>query len=95
MPLPQVGAAQSAEGVEALEEGLRERGEARPVTDVLEPMDEGAAGPIDNLAVALVQDPGGLQVLDVAEELFAVEVRESESSRNVHPILRSPTVYLF
>ena len=51
--------------------------------------------PIGDLPVALVEDARGLQVLDVPQELLAVEVRESRPPRHVHPCLRRPSFTFF
>ena len=70
--LPRVEVAQAAEGVEALEDGLGERGEVLEAAQLVEAAAERVAGPVDHFPVALVQDARNLQVLDVPQELLPV-----------------------
>jgi hypothetical protein len=73
MSEPVVAVAQPAEGVEALQDGF---GELREVLVAAQLVEAGAEGPasIGYFTIGFVEDPGGLEVLDVAKELFPVEL---------------------
>jgi hypothetical protein len=65
--------AEAREGVEILEQGLGDGGEVGAPTDTVQVGDQLATGPIQ-MSGAL--EPAGLQVLEMPQELFAVELRE-------------------
>jgi hypothetical protein len=73
MALAGIQRAQAREGIEVLEEGLGQGGEAVAPTDVVELGREEVEGAV---AMAGVEDAAALEVLDVPLELLAIEVRE-------------------
>src|SRR5262245_26673282 len=76
--------AQSGEGIEVLEQRLGQRGEVPPPADVVQIAQELTVGPTDRFPVAVVEDPGAFQMIEVPEELLPVEVRQGPPLLWIH-----------
>ncbi len=74
MPPAGVQLAQASQGVEVLKEGLREGRKIGAAADLIELREELPRGAVHSRAVVLVDQAVGLHVLEMSQELFAVEV---------------------
>lgn len=76
MPLAGVGVTEVAQGLEVLEELLGDGGEMLAAADAIEVAEHALARAGDDGAAVLVHDSHGLEVIEVAQELLAIEVRQ-------------------
>ena len=86
--------AEPAQRVEAPEQRLGHEREVAVIAEAVQAQQR-LLCPLDHLPIALVEDPGCLQVLDVPQELLTVERRESRPSVHVHPLPPAPRVTTF
>jgi len=80
--------AQAGQGLEVLEEHLRQSGKIRTVADTIEIRDEPMVGTIHKLSPRTVEDARGLEDDQMPEKLLPVEVRQRASFRGVQKYLR-------
>ena len=86
MPLPRVQVAQTAEGVEALEDGLGELGEVLEAAQLVEAAAESAAGTVGHVPVRLP---------DAAERLDPVDPRQADVQQDEVDVLRGEKLQVF
>jgi hypothetical protein len=77
---PVEGGAQAGDGVEVLEECLRDDEEAVTATHVVEVRHQLAAGILPG-----AEEADGLEMIEVPEKLFTVEAREGAALLRIHP----------
>src|SRR5262249_36130301 len=71
------------QGVEALQQGLGHCGEVGSPADLLEVRHEPTAGAVQELALPLVKQAAGFELLEVPQELLAIEIGEATACLRV------------
>ena len=77
----------AGQGFEALKQGLRHRRETRAAADTIKAGKQAIAGIFDGRPVPVVDHPGAVQVIEVSQELLAVEIGEGSPHFGIQGVL--------